>query len=580
MRKFCIFSLFLLLAVYAYGQQIQPELYVRSDANGKYGYFDGNGNCVIPCIFDYAFSFPAGRAISTVEYDGRYYLIDRNGYLVTEEGFESLPQEYDRYAVVSRETWGEPQFALIDFSGNRISPEGISVAPLRYAPESEDPVLFSMGKENSLVLTDFSFRPLSKFPVQDLYHDVYCPEAIVFRIGDNFYGLMNADGKVLIEARYVPFGLNIFRISEVSSYVKWLEKEGMLTLYTEEELRNICLVLISGGGKSVIYDITGELVVPEQKSASAFLLMRRNLRNHIVPYLRRKAENKARLEERVLEPYERRRNAAVNLPEGTSHKYPVFALIERRGEPESSLPASAPRPSDSFTSGGTQYAGLTFQDGSTLQEDRNLYYLNKSGEAVILAFARTQLGTFVTLCPFTVPGYFYPRFVLSGETDDSYEFSKYTTLMHRNNPGYVAGFDFETELIVGEPFLTISKDWKSVVTGDGRVFDIPITESEYNDLVDSKYIEDVKSGAYRHRHSSGNTSGFSIDYDSDTKFPTNRHGYYTCPNCHGTGRCPHCSHGIAGNSYLGGKPMLCSVCNGTGRCMSCNGTGKKYGVIH
>ena len=71
-----------------------------------------------------------------------------------------------------------------------------------------------------------------------------------------------------------------------------------------------------------------------------------------------------------------------------------------------------------------------------------------------------------------------------------------------------------------------------------------------------------------------------INADQKSEFKTNRHGYYTCPNCHGSGRCPHCSHGIARNPYLGGDPMICGVCHGKGECQSCDGTGKVYGVIH
>lgn len=57
-----------------------------------------------------------------------------------------------------------------------------------------------------------------------------------------------------------------------------------------------------------------------------------------------------------------------------------------------------------------------------------------------------------------------------------------------------------------------------------------------------------------------------------------RYGYYTCPNCHGSGLCPIC-HGrkIADNSYTGGY-NVCNSCTG-GRCSACGGTGKKYGVI-
>ena len=114
---------------------------------------------------------------------------------------------------------------------------------------------------------------------------------------------------------------------------------------------------------------------------------------------------------------------------------------------------------------------------------------------------------------------------------------------------------------------------------DANVFDIPVTEADYNRFLKAKtdYIQGGASSGASH----GNSSGSAIDTDTDGQYPGNRHGYYTCPNCHGSGRCPHCDgKGIARNSYMGGDPMVCSPCNATGKCASCDGKGKKYGVVH
>lgn len=43
--------------------------------------------------------------------------------------------------------------------------------------------------------------------------------------------------------------------------------------------------------------------------------------------------------------------------------------------------------------------------------------------------------------------------------------------------------------------------------------------------------------------------------------------------CYGSGKCAHCSNGIA---YGSGTQTVCSVCKGTNRCSYCNGTGKCF----
>ena len=58
-----------------------------------------------------------------------------------------------------------------------------------------------------------------------------------------------------------------------------------------------------------------------------------------------------------------------------------------------------------------------------------------------------------------------------------------------------------------------------------------------------------------------------------------RYGYYTCPNCYGTGKCPICHGNHLRTSTYTGETRICTQCNDKGQCPLCNGTGKKYGVI-
>lgn len=599
MKRFWIFVLLgFLLTFPAYGQRARlPLIFSQGDTSGKQGYFDRAGNCIIPCMFDFAAPFKAETWITAVRYAGKYYIIDRGGNMLLLEGFESMPDVYRRFAVISRQRDDGAASTLIDLYGRQISPDGVSVIPLRNAPEEEDPVLFSMGVEGNVVLTDLTFEPLSDVPAVELSQEIFCPEAVVFRDRDFRCGLMNADGEVLIEAGDAMSDLNILHITSVENYRDWLRKAGMYDLYTEEELDDLCLAILSGDGTSTIYDLTGEVVAPRQKRDSEFDLIRRNFKEHIVPYLRRKAENRARFEEKLLQPYARHRAVTLELPEAPVSRYAFSTYLRQQKTPEpandgtrklasthsgtssrqaapetSSRPGatSAPSaPSATFAPPAAASAASGVRPGDVpLPEERDLCFTNQRGQLLSFTLSRGELGTFITA--YLLPGYSYPRFILSEIRGDRYVFSMFS-LSPRSIYRPDAGFD----LHLGKPVLTVSRDWKSVVLEDGSVYDIPIPKSVYDrTLIERVWI--MEGYPYIQR-SSGSTP---INSEEEREFQTNKHGWYTCPNCHGTGLCPHCSHGIARNSYLGGDPMICPVCHGKSECQSCDGTGKLYGVIH
>ena len=75
--------------------------------------------------------------------------------------------------------------------------------------------------------------------------------------------------------------------------------------------------------------------------------------------------------------------------------------------------------------------------------------------------------------------------------------------------------------------------------------------------------------------------GSSSSSPSSSTSPSsqNRYGYYTCPSCQGSGRCPICKgKHITHNSYTGGS-HICYSCNNNGDCSACGGSGKKYGIV-
>lgn len=74
--------------------------------------------------------------------------------------------------------------------------------------------------------------------------------------------------------------------------------------------------------------------------------------------------------------------------------------------------------------------------------------------------------------------------------------------------------------------------------------------------------------------SNSNSSG-----SNNSSTNSNRYGYYTCPSCYGSGKCPACGGKQLTNNPYTGNTMVCYVCNNKGQCSACGGTGKKYGVV-
>ncbi len=83
MKQFFTIFLCLLLAASAAGQELTPMI----GLSGKWGYVDAQGNTVIPCKYDDAWSFSEGLA--AVKLNGKWGFIDKQGHTV-------IPCKYDR----------------------------------------------------------------------------------------------------------------------------------------------------------------------------------------------------------------------------------------------------------------------------------------------------------------------------------------------------------------------------------------------------------------------------------------------------------------------------------------------------
>lgn len=316
-------------AVWAQTDDDLPYVESREDASGRYGYYDEEGNCLLPPLFDWALQFGLGDRATVVEYMDLYYIIDREGYLIVPTGFEDLPDVYKNFAVVG-ETGSR---YVIDLQGRRLSPEGWSVEPLER--EHADPLFFAMtpvGDEaGGAYLVDFSFEPRSEVRATSFRHEVFCPEVFEYKIDDGTsvkYGLVNAAGEVLIPADTYMLGIDEEPLRILERDYSLVSAVGMVGFYDEEQMEHTVFCKVTKDGITTLYDATGEVVVPAQKSAVLSKYIRRNTKKYLAPYLHNMNENRERFEERVEDVY---RRSTWFEPEAvpTPREYSLVASIEQ-----------------------------------------------------------------------------------------------------------------------------------------------------------------------------------------------------------------------------------------------------------
>ncbi|MCL2549134.1 MAG: WG repeat-containing protein [Symbiobacteriaceae bacterium] len=86
--------------------------------DGKWGYIDQEGTLVIPCSYDYAYSFENGYAL--VELEGKYGYIDKDGKVLIPCIYDYAESFIDGIAVTAKHMGEEKVYSAIDHQGNVI----------------------------------------------------------------------------------------------------------------------------------------------------------------------------------------------------------------------------------------------------------------------------------------------------------------------------------------------------------------------------------------------------------------------------------------------------------------------------
>lgn len=498
------------MAVWGQTDDDLPYVDVKKDAAGKYGYYYENGDCLLPPLFDWALQFGLGDRATAVKYMDLYYVIDREGYLILPTGFEDMPDVYKNFAVVGE----EGKRYVIDLQGNRLSPEGWSVEPLERS--HADPLFFAMtpvGDETGgAYLADFRFEPLSEVRATSFRHMIYCPEVFEYMISDGVlsrYGLMNAEGDVLIPADTYYLGLSEKSLWGLDGSYALVHAASMEGLYDEEDKERTVFVEATKGNITTLYDVTGEVVVPAQKHTTESKYYKRNTKKYLVPYLHALSDNKERYEERVDDAF-RRSTWFEPKAMPTPREYSMVASIEQHerrqqeeqerereieqqrereayyaAERESEAQSDASDSADDNSGGDDSYAsvdalasvyamlGGDFSGGEqvklssyipkagTLPTDFEIYYLSEQGG--VLHIVIMELGGYPCVSVTDIAGNDLFMSIKQPET--------------RRDDFLFAGEDeykYKT--------LSIRKDWSSVTLGD-KTYEMVMTADEVQGML-------------------------------------------------------------------------------------------------
>ena len=498
------------MAVWGQTDDDLPYVDVKKDAAGKYGYYYENGDCLLPPLFDWALQFGLGDRATAVKYMDLYYVIDREGYLILPTGFEDMPDVYKNFAVVGE----EGKRYVIDLQGRRLSPEGWSVEPLERS--HADPLFFAMtpvGDEaGGAYLADFRFEPLSEVRATSFRHMIYCPEVFEYMISDGVlsrYGLMNAEGDVLIPADTYYLGLSEKSLWSLDGSYALVHAAGMEGLYDEEDKERTVFVEAAKGNITTLYDVTGEVVVPAQKHTTESKYYKRNTKKYLVPYLHALSGNKERYEERVDDAF-RRSTWFEPKATPTPREYSMVASIEQHerqqqeelerereierqsereayyaAERESEAQSDASDSADDNSGGDDSYAGVDalasaygmlggdFSGGKqvklssyipkagTLPTDFEIYYLSEQGG--VLHIVIMELGGYPCVSVTDIAGNDLFMSIKQPET--------------RRDDFLFAGEDeykYKT--------LSIRKDWSSVTLGD-KTYEMVMTADEVQGML-------------------------------------------------------------------------------------------------
>lgn len=292
-----------------------PYVATQKTSNGKYGIPDGKGGWKVQPLFDFLL-FGGGEPVGVAEYKNKYYIVDRNLNVISKTATCAHIPTVTPYCVILNN--GDQGSYAINFKGERISPvyEELTMHSGSVSKDAFQNYIFFAkekgDKEYSLLGLDFKKIVKQRFKYTILLtsfvddnrngENNFIDPLIEFDGSNGKSGLINWNGDVIIP----PIATTYIGGENLSTWfddfkVKELRQASTLEQCWRTQI--FCPKVDAKRKRAIGYDMTGKVIIPEQKFQNYAHFFKKNMKKYIIPYLMNDKENLRAYQEKVYAPY-------------------------------------------------------------------------------------------------------------------------------------------------------------------------------------------------------------------------------------------------------------------------------------
>ena len=284
MKRAFVLSICLLTAIVGMMAQTQNKFWRTTiSTTGLYGACDEKGNSTIPNVFQ-RMGFWGTNAVSFVEYDSRFFVIDRKGEMVGGESWDEEPVIFDRFVMAGNK---DERF-LMDLHGNRLPVEGTEVTLMKgwnwvadnlmLHSKAADSTYQLHGIDGTLVVNECStIELLNRLP-------------LVKYLRKGTWGVCNLAGTDVVPCQYSK--IEEVNLGAWGRDVELMKKSKVAHMYSRKELADLTyLFAYTENGSVMVYDASGKPVGPMFDDEGTERILRQLIDRTFITYLLNKELN-------------------------------------------------------------------------------------------------------------------------------------------------------------------------------------------------------------------------------------------------------------------------------------------------
>lgn len=289
--------------------------------DGKYAAYNEKGECTIPPVFDEMF-FWGTSPVCYAKYKDKYYLIDRKGYIVGDDGWDQSPTMFANVAIVGN----KGQQYVVDFNGKRLTDNVKKI--ITYL--NVDNVFCTIDDNNKYSLYGIDGKQIIS-NCESLEPMANAPLFKFSRKG--LYGVCNMSGEIIVPAIYINIEENNFGTLGLDK--TYYEKKVVSSIYTSQDLADITfLFAYDGANRFNVYDMAGTLIESNQEASDKMRFFEKSFKKYTLPYLLKKSYNQQSYYSKVTDPndrFQKKEKAYVGMQQYKSTSTVSLIEIAKKG---------------------------------------------------------------------------------------------------------------------------------------------------------------------------------------------------------------------------------------------------------